>query len=58
MKFLHFTTEELQEIASLIAGRNLVTSRRYMGLMDVYDEIIIELRKRRTADDEHQLKLD
>ena len=58
MKFLHFTTEELQEIASLLAGRNLVTSRRDDILKDVYDEIIIELRERRTADDEHQLKLD
>ena len=58
MKFQRFTTEELQEIASLIAGRNLVTSRRDDILKDVYDEIIIELRERRTADDEHQLKLD
>ena len=58
MKFLNFTTEELQEIASLIAGRNMVTSRRDDILKDVYDEIIIELRERRTADDEHQLKLD
>ena len=58
MKFLHFTTEQLQEIASLIAGRNLITSRRDDILKDVYDEIIIELRERRTADDEHQLKLD
>jgi len=58
MKFLNFTTEELQEIASLIAGRNMVTSRRDDILKDVYDEIIIELRERRTAEDEHQLKLD
>lgn len=58
MKFKRFTTEELQEIASLIAGRNMVTSRRDDILKDVYDEIIIELRERRTAEDEHQLKLD
>ena len=62
MKFLHFTTEELQEIASLIAGlmffHDWGTSRRDDILKDVYDEIIIELRVRRTADDEHQLKLD
>ena len=57
MKFQHFTTEELQEIASLIAGRNLVTSRRDDILKDVYDAIIIELRERRTADDDFQLKL-
>ncbi len=58
MKFQQFTTEELQEIASTIAGRNLVTSRRDDILKDVYEQIIIELRERRTADDEHQLKLD
>ena len=62
MKFLHFTTEELQEFASLIAGLfflpDFPTSRRDDILKDVYDEIIIELRERRTADDEHQLKLD
>jgi len=57
MKFQHFTTEELQEIASLIAGRNLVTSRRDDILKDVYDAIIIELRERRTADDDFQLKI-
>ena len=60
MKFQQFTTEELQEIASLIAGRNMVTSRRhdYCFQNCLYEQIIIELRKRRTADDEHQLKLD
>ena len=57
MKFQHFSTEELQEIASLIAGRNLVTSRRDDILKDVYDAIIIELRERRTADDDFQTRL-
>ena len=57
MKFQDFTTEQLQEIASLIAGRNMVTSRRDDILKDVYDAIIIELRERRTADDDFQLKL-
>ena len=57
MKFKHFTTEELQEIASLIAGRNMVTSRRDDILKDVYDAIIIELRERRTADDDFQTTL-
>jgi len=56
MKFQHFTTEQLQEIASLIAGRNLVTSRRDDVLKDVYDAIIIELRERRTALDMNQLR--
>ena len=57
MKFQRFTTEELQEIASLIAGRNLVTSRRDDILKDIYDQIIIELRERRTAEDNFQTKL-
>ena len=57
MKFQHFSTEELQEIASLIAGRNLVTSRRDDILKDVYDAIVIELRERRTADDDFQTRL-
>jgi len=57
MKFQRFTTEELQEIASLIAGRNLVTSRRDDILKDIYDQIIIELRDRRTLVDNFQLKL-
>ena len=62
MKFQQFTTEELQEIASLIAGSFFiipsVASRRDDILKDIYDQIIIELRERRTADDEHQLRLD
>ena len=61
MKFQQFTTEELQEIASLIAGSFFLAppmSRRDDILKDVYEQIIIELRERRTAGDEHQLKLD
>ena len=62
MKFLHFTTEELQEIASLIAGSFFLVppcaSRRDDILKELYEQIIFELRERRTADDEHQLKLD
>ncbi len=53
MKFQQFTTEELQEIASLIAGSFFiipsVASRRDDILKDIYDQIIIELRERRTA---------
>ena len=57
MKFQMFTTEELREIASLIAGRNLVTARRDDVLEDIYNQIIIELRDRRTLVDNFQLKL-
>jgi len=58
MKFQRFTFTELQEIASLIAGRELATSRRDDILKALYDEIIIEIRRRRTIADEFQLKLD
>jgi hypothetical protein len=58
MKFKQFTTEELKEIASLIAGRELVTARRDDILRDLYDELIIEIRRRRTIADEFQLRLE
>jgi len=57
-KYFKFTLTELQEIASLIAGRELVTARRDDILSDLYDELIIEIRRRRTIADEFQLKLD
>jgi hypothetical protein len=57
MKFQQFTMTELQEIASLIAGREMVTARRDDILSDLYDELIIEIRRRRTVADEFQLKL-
>jgi hypothetical protein len=57
MKFQHFSNEELREIASLIAGRNLVTSRRDDILGDIYNQIIIELRVRRTREDQFQTQL-
>jgi hypothetical protein len=58
MKFQQFTMTELQEIASLIAGREMVTARRDDILSELYDELIIEMRRRRTIADEFQLKLD
>jgi len=58
MKFKQFTTTELQEIASLIAGREMVTARRDDILSELYDELIIEMRRRRTIADEFQLKLE
>jgi hypothetical protein len=58
MKFKQFTMTELQEIASLIAGRELVTARRDDILSDLYDELIIEIRRRRTLADEFQLRLE
>ena len=58
MKFQRFTDDELREIASLIAGRNMVTARRDDILGDIYNQIIIELRDRRTLVDNFQLKLE
>jgi hypothetical protein len=58
MKFKQFTTTELQEIASLIAGRELATARRDDILKALYNEIIIDLARRRTIADEFQLKLE
>jgi hypothetical protein len=57
-KYFKFTMTELQEIASLIAGRELVTARRDDILSDLYDELIIEIRRRRTLADEFQLRLE
>ncbi len=57
LKFQMFTTEELQEIASLIAGRNLLSRAiRDDVIENLYNQIIIELRERRTLD-EHQQTL-
>ena len=49
MKFQLFSDDELREIASLIAGRNLLSRAiRDDILADLYNQIIIELRDRRT----------
>ena len=57
-KFARFTTSELQEIASLIAGRELATARRDDILKELYAEVISDLARRRTITDEFQLKLE
>jgi len=57
-KYFKFTMTELQEIASLIAGRELVTARRDDILGDIYAQIIIEIRDRRVIEDKFQLKLE
>jgi hypothetical protein len=63
MKFKNFKTEELKEIASLIAGREMLPNTWYTHtreniLKDLYDELIIEIRRRRTLADEFQLRLE
>lgn len=57
-KFARFTTTELQEIASLIAGRELATARRDDILKELYAEVISDLARRRAIDDGLQLTLD
>tara|TARA_R110000824_G_scaffold191254_1_gene372876 strand:+ start:260 stop:421 length:162 start_codon:yes stop_codon:yes gene_type:complete len=49
MKFEGWRTEELQYVATLIAGRDEAAIR--VGQDDLYNQIIIELRDRRTLDD-------
>lgn len=54
-KFVLFTTAELQEIASLIAGREMLPHHNDDILKEIYDQIIIEIRRRRHYTAEHQL---
>jgi hypothetical protein len=59
MKFQLFSDDELREIASLIAGRNLLSRAIRDDIIEhLYNQIIIELRQRRTLVDNFQLKLE
>jgi len=58
MKFKQFTTEELKVIATLIAGREMLPHQNDTLLTELYDELIIEMRRRRTIVDEFQIKLE
>jgi len=53
---LELSTIELQELASLIAGRDL-RKGDYDALQGLYARINIELRRRRIEEDQHQKKL-
>jgi len=57
-KYFKFTMTELQEIASLIAGREMLPHQNDTLLTELYDELIIEMRRRRTIVDEFQIKLE
>jgi hypothetical protein len=57
-KYQEFTTDELRSIATLIAGRELTTQRHHDILGEIYAEIIIILRDRRTVEDKFQLRLE
>jgi hypothetical protein len=55
MKFEGWRTSELQYVATLIAGRDEAAFR--VGQDDLYNQIIIELRVRRTREDQFQTRL-
>jgi len=57
-KFFWWTTSELQYVASLIAGRDMVTifDTIYTTDIELYQELIREIRNRR-VNDELQTKL-
>ena len=56
MKFEGWRTEELQFLASLIAGRELEFHKGRISEL-LYGQLIIEIRRRRTVADDFQLKL-
>jgi hypothetical protein len=54
-KFEGWRTEELQYVATLIAGRDLAAMR--VGQDELYNQIIREIRNRRIAKELFQTKL-
>jgi hypothetical protein len=54
-KFVLFSLNQLQEIASLIAGREMLPHHNDDILKEIYEQIIIEIRRRRHYTAEHQL---
>jgi len=59
-KFEGWRTEELQYVASLIAGRDMVTifDTIYTTDTELYQELIKEIRNRRVKEELFQKKLD
>jgi len=55
-KFEGWRTEELQYVATLMAGRDLEFADEH-GPRSLYAEIIREIRNRRIADELFQMKL-
>jgi len=54
-KFEGWRTEELQFVATLLAGREMIQNQVDYSLL--YNEIIREIRNRRIADELFQMKL-
>ena len=55
-KFEGWRTQELQYVATLIAGREMIDAIT-VGWDDLYDEIIREIRNRRVNEELFQMKL-
>jgi len=54
-KFEGWRTEELQFVATLLAGREMIQNQIDYSIL--YNEIIREIRNRRVADELFQMKL-
>ena len=55
-KFEGWRTEELQYVATLMAGRDMMTMPKTGG-KDLYREIVREIRNRRVKEELFQLKI-
>jgi len=57
-KFLHWRTDELRFIASLIAGREMANPNAASDIeKELYTKIIFELRDRRVREEKTQRRL-
>ena len=57
-KFEGWRTEELQSVATMIAGLEMIPERAIEHyLVDLYSELIREIRNRRIAEELFQMKL-
>jgi len=56
-KFEGWRTEELQFVASLIAGREMCDSRPEDAVEELYGELVREIRNRRVKEELFQMKL-
>jgi|AMFO01.1.fsa_nt_gi hypothetical protein len=54
-KFEGWITRELQDVASLIAGREMALN---LNTAELYDQIIKEIRNRRIKEELYQMKLE
>jgi hypothetical protein len=57
-KFEGWRTEELQFVATLIAGRDMELHEQADGVRSLYAELIREIRNRRIKEELFQMKLE